>query len=55
MPLKGGKSKEAFTSNMEELMRAYKEKGMIGKSKPGSSAKARKQALAIAFSKQKEG
>lgn len=55
MPLKDGKSKEALQSNMEELMHTFKEKGMIGSSKPRSSAKARKQALAIAFSKQKEG
>jgi len=54
MPLKEGKSKETFSKNVAEILRAYKKKGKIGKVTPKSKKKARQIALAIAFSK-KEG
>lgn len=38
MPLKSGKSKSAFKSNVKELVGTYKEKGKIGASKPKSKA-----------------
>jgi hypothetical protein len=53
MPLKSGKSKEAFNFNVEELVNSWKKKGKMGSSRPESLNKARKQALAIAFSKQR--
>jgi (p)ppGpp synthase/HD superfamily hydrolase len=49
MPLIRNQSKEAFGKNVSELINAYKKKGKIGSSSPKSKAKARKQALAIAF------
>ena len=49
MPLTKGSSKKTFDKNMGELMHSFKKTGRIGTSKPSSSAKARKQALAIAF------
>jgi len=55
MPLQGGKSKAAFSSNVGELMSSYKAKGTIGKTNPKSKKKARQIALAIAFNKQKGG
>ncbi|MBT9170632.1 MAG: hypothetical protein DDT18_00976 [Actinobacteria bacterium] len=51
MPLKKGKSKSVIGSNIRELVNSFKKKGMIGTSKPESFAKARKQAIAIAFDK----
>ena len=50
MPLKRGKSQAIFKSNLSELMDAFKRKGKIGTSTPKNAAKARQQALAIAFS-----
>ena len=50
MPLNQSTSKKAFAGNVAELIRSYKAKGSIGSSKPESKEKARKQALAIAFS-----
>lgn len=56
MPLKKGKSEEAFRYNVSELMKSFKKKGKIGKSKPANTEEARKQALAIAFAqKRKKG
>lgn len=54
MPLKKGKSKQAFQSNIKEVLGAFKETGKIGSSKPKSLAKAQKQAVAIAYSQQKK-
>jgi hypothetical protein len=51
MPLKKGKSKKTISRNIATSMREYKKKGRIGKSKPKSAAKARKQAVAIAYAK----
>jgi hypothetical protein len=53
MPLMGGPSKKAFEGNVSELIKAFKAKGKIGTSTPKNKEKARKQALAIAFSKQR--
>mgnify|MGYP000197386953 CR=1 FL=1 len=53
MPLKSGKSKEAFQYNVAELIRTYKRKGKIGNVKPKDKKKARQVALAIAFSKRR--
>ena len=50
MPLKQGKSRATFKKNVSELMDAFKRKGKIGTSTPKNAAKARQQALAIAFS-----
>jgi len=49
MPLSPGKSREAFESNIGELIRSYRETGKVGNSTPKTTDKARKQALAIAF------
>lgn len=53
MPLKSGKSQSAFNFNVKELVGAWRNKGKIGSSRPKSLDKARKQALAIAFNKQR--
>ena len=55
MPLKEGKSKRSFVANIRELMHSFKRTGKIGTSTPGSAGKANKQAVAIAYSKQREG
>jgi hypothetical protein len=54
MPLKNGKSKKVFNSNIEELLQSYKENGTIGTSHPKSMKLAQKQAVAIAYSKAKK-
>lgn len=54
MPLLKGKSQKTFSANVSELIRSYKKKGTLGTSKPKNMAAARKQALAIAFSKKRE-
>lgn len=55
MPLKSGKSKSSFVANIRELMHSFKRSGKIGNSTPASAGKADKQAVAIAYSKQREG
>ena len=55
MPLKKGKLKETISGNIEELMHSFKLSGKIGTSKPASSAKAAKQAAAIAYSTARKG
>ncbi len=54
MPLKAGKSQRTFVQNIRELSHSFKRKGTIGTSTPASSAKANKQAVAIAYAKQRE-
>jgi len=54
MPLKSGSSKKVVSGNIKEMMKKYKKKGTIGTSKPASSKKAQKQAVAIALSKARE-
>jgi hypothetical protein len=54
MPLKSGKSDKTRNENIGELMHAFKSKGKIGKTKPGSKAKAAQIAAAIAYKKQRE-
>jgi hypothetical protein len=54
MPLKKGKSKKVFSENVNELVDTYKEKGVIGTSKPKNKKKAIKQAVAIAYSTQRK-
>ena len=54
MPLKNGKSKKVFNSNIEELLQSCKENGTIGTSHPKSMKLAQKQAVAIAYSKAKK-
>jgi DNA invertase Pin-like site-specific DNA recombinase len=51
MPLKKGKSRKTISSNISELMHAYKEDGKIGNSKPKSKKAAIKQAVAISLNK----
>lgn len=53
MPLKPGASKAAITYNIKTLIEDYKRRGAIGTSHPKSTAKARKQAVAISLSKAK--
>ncbi len=54
MPIKAGKSKKTFVGNIREIMHSFKRKGTIGTSTPASPAKAVKQAVAIAYAKQRE-
>jgi hypothetical protein len=51
MPLKKGSSRKTISSNIGEIVRDYKQDGMIGTSKPKSKAAAVKQAVAVAYSK----
>jgi len=51
MPLKPGKSQKTISSNIAEMINAYKDTGHIGNTTPGSNAKARKIAIAAALSK----
>lgn len=55
MPLKAGKGKANLVANIRELMHSFKRSGKIGTSTPASPGKANKQAVAIAYSKQREG
>lgn len=50
MPLKSGSSNKTKSDNIKELMKSYKETGKIGTSTPENKEKARKQAIAIAYS-----
>jgi len=54
MPLKKGKSKKVFRSNVEDLLHSFKQNGTIGTSHPKSMKKAIKQAVAIAYSKARD-
>lgn len=51
MPLKKGSSQKTISSNIGEMVGAYKETGKIGTSRPKSKAAAAKQAAAIAYDK----
>ena len=53
MPLKTGKSTKVRNENIGELVHSYKEKGSIGTSKPKNIKDAIKQAVAIAYQKQR--
>jgi len=50
MPLQEGSSKETISQNVSELIKAFKKKGKIGNVTPENMGKARKVALAAAFS-----
>ena len=50
MPLKKGSSRKTVSSNIGEMVGAYKEKGKIGTSKPKNKSAAVKQSVAIALS-----
>lgn len=50
MPLMQSKSKKALGENIAELVRSYKNTGKIGNAKPSSVDKARKMAIAAAYS-----
>jgi hypothetical protein len=54
MPLKAGASKKTFVENIREIMHSFAKTGRIGSSTPASKGKANKQAVAIAFSKQRK-
>lgn len=43
------KSREAFANNVRDMLKTYKEKGVIGGASPADMIKARKQAIAAAF------
>lgn len=55
MPLKKGSSQKTISANTKELYESYLSTGKIGTSKPESKKKARKQAVAIAYSKARKG
>lgn len=51
MPLKRGSSRKVISTNIGEIVGAYKDTGKIGTSKPASKPAAVKQAVAIAYEK----
>lgn len=51
MPLKSGSSQKTKSSNIGELVRAFKRTGKIGNTKPRSAKHARVIAAAIAYDK----
>lgn len=53
MPLKEGKSQKTISTNIRELIRSYKDDGMIGNTKPKSMKHAMKIAAAAAYAKAK--
>jgi hypothetical protein len=55
MSLKAGKSQAVISANIRELLRSYKETGMIGNVKPKNIKEAVKIASAIAFTKSRGG
>lgn len=55
MPLLKGSSKKTISSNIGELVSSFKRTGKIGNATPETMAKARRQAIAIAFSKAGKG
>lgn len=55
MPLLKGKSKKVIGSNIGELVSSFKKTGKIGAATPETMAKARKMAIAAAFSKAGKG
>lgn len=55
MPLMPGTGKQTLSSNIDELMKSWKEKGTIGTSTPKSKKAAQRQAIAISYSKQRQG
>lgn len=54
MPLHEGSSQKTISSNIKEIMDAYKKKKKIGTSHPKSKKEAIKQAAAIAYRKSRE-
>lgn len=55
MPLLKGMGKKVISENIGELVNKFKATGKIGKATPANLAKARSQALAIAFNKAGKG
>lgn len=53
MPLINSPSDAARSQNIAEMIKSFKRKGSIGKTKPKSGAHARKIAIAAAFSNQR--
>ena len=51
MPLKSGSGQKTISSNIAELIDSFQRKGTIGTSTPKSKDAARRQAIAIAYSK----
>lgn len=51
MPLKKGRSDQAISQNIEEMLHKFKGTGSIGKTSPSSMKKARSIAAAIAYKK----
>lgn len=54
MPLKAGSSATTRSTNIREMLHAFKQTGRIGNSKPGSLKKAAAQAAAAAYRKSRE-
>jgi hypothetical protein len=55
MPLHQGRSAKVRSSNIAEVLTAYKETGKIGNTKPSSMRHAKRIAAAIAYSKARKG
>jgi len=51
MPLKSGSSKKTISTNIAELISAWKKTGKIGTAHPKNLAQAQEMAAAIAYSK----
>lgn len=54
MPLRAGTSQQTVSTNIAEMLRAFKRTGAIGNSHPGGMKKAQAQAAAAAYRKQRE-
>lgn len=55
MPLQSGSSNATRSANIKELVDSWKSKGTIGNSRPADKKAAIQQAIAISYSKAREG
>jgi hypothetical protein len=54
MPLKSGSSAKTRSTNIREMLHAFKQSGRIGNTKPGSMKKAAQIAAAAAYRKARD-
>lgn len=54
MPLMAGSSSKTRSTNIKEMLHAFKQSGRIGNTKPGSMKKAMQIAAAAAYRKARE-